>query len=88
MNHDNEIVAKQSLIYQTTIWLNEISNIKWLQMLKAETLKIGHISFSIKWSILKTFLLKIDKKLYKRIVISYIEYIAIKKLMKMEMFTV
>ena len=26
MNHNKEIVAKESLIYQTTIWLNEISN--------------------------------------------------------------
>ena len=26
MNHDKEIVAKESFIYQTTIWLNEISN--------------------------------------------------------------
>ena len=33
-------------------------------------------------------LLKIDKKLYKKIVISYIGYIAIKKLMNMKMFTV
>ena len=59
------------------------------EILKEQTLKITHITFSMTWSILKTSnLLKKDIKSYKNIDIYYIGYITMKDLDYVNIYSV
>ena len=89
MNHDKKTVAKEGSLLETTIyWLKFLENIK---MLKDINIKNRSYYFFNDMIALKSFNeanLKVDKKNYRHIDIYYIGYIAIKKLMIIEIFIV